>query len=96
MSMDMGIRMDMNIAPRPQALDMLVAYGQTDPIGKSIIRRRGTLFVGETYVITYLRGRGLKAGSCEFTVAAEPISCLLRLAPEFVTDVNSGAVIWSL
>jgi len=49
-------------------LNKEVASGVTDQVGKSVIKRRGTLFVGETYVARTPGGPGISAGEASFTV----------------------------
>eukprot|EP00965_Chrysotila_dentata_P152152 5027827-Pleurochrysis_carterae.AAC.1 len=46
-----------------------VDSGTTDQVGKAVLKRRGTLFVGERYVVCLAASAGIKACEKEFTVA---------------------------
>eukprot|EP00966_Prymnesium_polylepis_P285825 6602737-Prymnesium_polylepis.1 len=45
-----------------KALERHVATGFTDEVGKSVVRRVGTLFVGETYEARVAGGKGIEGG----------------------------------
>ncbi|KAL1508415.1 hypothetical protein AB1Y20_004524 [Prymnesium parvum] len=60
-----------------KALGVQVATGYTDAVGKSVLRRKGTLFVGETYTIKVAGESSMQSGSCEFTVAPHHIETTL-------------------
>ena len=45
-----------------------VASGFTDQVGKSVLKRRGTLFVGETYVVRTEGGEGISPAAVRFVV----------------------------
>ena len=49
-------------------LDCEVACGHTDQVGKAIVRRKGTLFVGEEYVVRTAATSGVEAAEQSFIV----------------------------
>ena len=54
-----------------KTLNKEVATGVTDQVGKSVLKRKGTLFVGETYVVRTASGPGISAGETTFTVEGD-------------------------
>ena len=67
-----------------RAGDREVASGFTDQVGKSVIRRKGTLFVGEEYVVRTARAPGAPSTACGTTappVVMPPWGCSTSTRP---------------
>jgi len=77
-------------------LNKEVASGVTDQVGKSVIKRRGTLFVGETYVARTPGGPGISAGEASFTVDGGASSARgFEVVVEVVRASNSSWRSWT-
>ena len=57
-----------------------VASGYTDQVAKAVLRRKGTLFVGEEYEVSAEGGNGIQAATRGFVVAAHHTEVALAVA----------------
>ena len=57
-----------------------VASGYTDQVAKAVLRRKGTLFVGEEYEVSAEGGNGIQAATRAFVVAAHHTEVALAVA----------------
>jgi len=57
-----------------------VASGYTDQVAKAVLRRPGTLFVGEEYEVRAEGGGGIQASTHAFVVAAHSMTVTLAVS----------------
>ena len=57
---------------RHARLGSVVAQGSTDAVAKAVIKRKGTLFVGEVYEAIVPEGNGVGEGRATFEVYEHP------------------------
>jgi hypothetical protein len=60
----------MRYVVRHVGLGAEVASGATDAVGKAVLRRKGTLFVGESYEVEMAAGKGMRPSATRFTVSS--------------------------
>lgn len=70
-------------AVRHLELNREVTAGFTDQVGKAVLQRKSTLFVGQKYQLSVAPGRGLQAASKDFVVSAhhQEVSRVLAFRP---------------
>lgn len=74
---ELGVPSGVRYSVWHKAVGVEVSSGYTDAVGKAVLRRKGTLFVGETYVARVAAGNGLESSSCEFVVVPQHIETTL-------------------
>ena len=63
-----------------RALKVQVGSGYTDQVAKAVLRRPGTLFVGEEYEVRAEGGSGIQGNTHAFVVAAHPITVTMAVS----------------